>query len=525
MKTQDHLTDNDLRQVVLENHTDRSQEQIESHVSDCQWCQERLLQAAADETWREDFSSSIQEVPGLATPLDTGTYSAKKENPVGDEFDLLTVDQMLQETLQPPTHPEMLGRLGRYDIESVLGCGGMGVVLRGFDRDLHRPVAIKMILPRLSKNGTAKQRFEREARAAAAVLHPNVIAIHGINQSAGVPWFVMPLVAGPSLAVLVKANGPLPEREIVRIGLQIASGLAAAHSQGLVHRDIKPENILVDNQVNRVLITDFGLARRDSEESMTQTGLLTGTLNYMSPEQSRGEDIDGRSDLFSLGGLLFYLAAGVVPFKADSPMKVLYRIGSEQHPNVRSLNPEISATLSDLIDHLLEKSPQRRFQSAVDVESFLSEYSAHLNHPTRIDKPSLPGSRKSKASVYSPWLIGATIALAVLGSIVSYLPYWGTPNKPVGPVPTPNPITTSPSPAPLTYSIVKERHGLESEDLFLDEMIQLGNDVNDIASALEASELNELSGLESHEAQKLSEELNTLRKALDFPDLPSTNNQ
>lgn len=316
---------------------------------------------------------------------------------------------MLQQLLQSPTHPEMLGRLGRYDVESVIGCGGMGVVMKGFDRELHRPVAIKMVLPRLARHGVAKQRFMLEAKAAAAVLHPNVIAIHDISEVDGVPWFVMPLVVGPTLRQVVEQNGTPSHREIARIGLQIASGLAAAHAQGLVHHDIKPANILVDNQVNRIVITDFGLARRETEESMTQTGFLAGTINYMSPEQARGGGIDGRSDLFSLGSLLYFLASGKTPFRSDSAMGVIHQIGNEPHTNVRVENSDVPIELARAIDCLLEKHPDDRFESAAVAESWFREYLAFLNQPSAQASPRVPRRKRKRAPMWALGIVGASL--------------------------------------------------------------------------------------------------------------------
>ena len=414
---------------------------------------------------------------------------------------------MLAKILLPPTHPEMLGRLGRNEIESVIGCGGMGVVLRGFDRDLQRAVAIKMILPRLSKNGTAKQRFAREARAVAAVLHPNVIAIHGIEETNGVPWFVMPLILGASLRELVQEKGPLPEKEIVRIGLQIASGLAAAHSQGLVHRDIKPENILIDNQVNRVLITDFGLACRDSEETMTQTGCLAGTLNYMSPEQAQGKNVDARSDLFSLGSLLYYLAAGVVPFQSESPMGALNKISSEVHPDVRSLNPDISATLSGVIDRLLQKQPVNRFQSAVELESFLSEYIAHLHQPTQHQAPAIPKINvvpKIKTKSRFRWNHVGTFAAIVSGiAIGSWLTYlWVTSGA----------ITV---PHAMTWEQIKLTYQLDQPEEFERQLDAIGTDIlrverqleKEQAQGLESDSFNQLANLLDQSLEQLERNL------------------
>ena len=390
---------------------------IEAHLSHCSQCQARL-KSLVPHDWIEEYRDCLSPDLLSATshpgaPGDSADIIGTQQStsPYKSEFEAGAIEQMLTKLLAPPTHPEMLGRLGRYEVESVIGVGGMGLVLRAYDRELQRPVAIKTMLPRLENNGTAKQRFIREARAVAAILHPNVVAIHGVDETARMPWFVMPYIAGSSLRELVDESGPLPECEIARIGLQIASGLAAAHGQGLVHRDIKPENILVDNKINRVVIKDFGLARRDTEATITQTGMLAGTLNYMSPEQTRGEDVDGRSDLFSLGALLYFLATGQVPFHADTPAGVIHNVSNKRHADVQTHNPQISKTLSRAIDNLLAKSPSHRFQSAVELQMFFEGLVAHLNTPTQHRLPSVPWSaaRKVKAVAASLMAFGALL--------------------------------------------------------------------------------------------------------------------
>ena len=421
MKTSDHISDHDLRLVVDEKTTLERQREIETHVTDCAKCQSRLLDLAADTQLHHDIVSSCSEfLPLMEAENPSAECDSTPSKPFGDAFDLQTVAVMLDEVLESPSHPEMLGRLGRYDIEGVIGSGGMGVVLRGFDRELHRPVAIKMILPRHSKNGTAKQRFAREARAVATVLHPNVIGIHDISDCKSVPWFVMPLIAGPTLRGLVEQNGPFPERDIVRIGMQIAAGLAAAHSQGLIHRDIKPDNILVDNQINRVVITDFGLARQENDESMTQTGFLAGSINYMSPEQCRGQLADARSDLFSLGSLLYFLATGQAPFQADSPMLSMKQICESCPVPIRHANPEVSQTLASITQKLLEKEPSARFQSAAELHQMFETYIAHLNAPLTSPAPSTGISPPKEKGT---WLSTAAAVVAI-GVIGFALPNW-----------------------------------------------------------------------------------------------------
>jgi serine/threonine protein kinase len=196
--------------------------------------------------------------------------------------------------LTSPQTPDNLGRLGHYEVQEVIGRGGMGVVLRAFDEELHRVVAIKVMSQQLATNATARKRFKREAQAAAAVTHDHIVTIHAVEEANGLPYLVMQYVAGLSLQERLDRDGPLELHEILRIGMQTASGLAAAHAQGLVHRDIKPANILLENGVERVKITDFGLARAAADAHLTQSGMVAGTPRYMSPEQAEGGRLDDR---------------------------------------------------------------------------------------------------------------------------------------------------------------------------------------------------------------------------------------
>ena len=461
MFEKNHISDQDLQLVVSEQPTKTPQDQIETHVAQCSQCQDRLLGFAAGDSWRDEFNSSVIALQQQSAFEQTSTRGFESDrDPNYDSFDLKTIEMLLEGILQPATHPETLGRLGRYEVEKVIGVGGMGIVFRGFDRELHRPVAIKMITPRLLNNGTAKERFLREAKAAGALLHPNVIAIHDISESNGVPWFVMPLVIGPTLQEIVDKHGPLASKEVVRIGKQIAAGLAAAHQQGLVHRDIKPANILVDNQINRIVITDFGLVRREAEESMTQTGMVAGTLNYMSPEQSRGETVDARSDLFSLGSVLFFLTTGVTPFQSSAAMGVVHKIGNEEHANAQSLNPDVFAQLSKMIDRLLEKSPSDRFQSASDVEAWLEQFLTHLNQPIQAKMPTLPRKPRNAQSswklVKSVLAATSIAALCVAGFCVGT--FFG--EKPE-PVPT------------ITWNAIQKKHNIETASEFEADLMSL----------------------------------------------------
>ena len=276
-------------------------------------------------------------------------------------------DDTALDFLAPSPRPDSLGRLGHYEVLELVGRGGMGIVLRAFDEKLRRIVAIKVLAPQVAKSAAAQRRFVCEARAAAAVSHDNVIAIHAVEDSGPMPYLVMQFIDGCSLQEKLERAGPLPLKEIVRIGLQVATGLAAPHSQGLVHRDVKPANILLEDVVERVKITDFGLARAVDDASLSQSGVIAGTPAYMSPEQARGEHVDQRSDLFSLGSVLYALCTGHAPFRASTTVAVLKRICDDTHRPVREVNPEIPDWLEAVVARLLAKDPADRFASAAEV--------------------------------------------------------------------------------------------------------------------------------------------------------------
>jgi serine/threonine protein kinase len=291
--------------------------------------------------------------------------------------------------LTPADRPGVLGLLGHYDILEVVGRGGMGIVLKAFDEQLHRVVAIKVMAQQLATNATARKRFTRESQAQAAVSHDHVVTIHAVEEANGLPYLVMQYVAGRSLQQRLDRDGPLQLQEILRIGMQIASGLAAAHAQGLVHRDIKPANILLENGVERVKIADFGLARAASEASLTQSGMVAGTPQYMSPEQAEGKPIDQRTDLFSLGSVLYAMCTGRPPFRAPSTLAVLKQVCEAAPQPIRESYPEAPAWLVEIVARLHAKNPAERFQSAAEVAELLGRRLAEIQHPT--DDPIQPG--------------------------------------------------------------------------------------------------------------------------------------
>ena len=348
---------------------------LEAHLGGCAACRSRLdTLAASPESW-----STVREQLSAGVEADGEDADAVPPIPA--------LASLIQKILAPSDDDRMLGRLGPYEITGIIGSGGMGIVLKGHDRALDRFVAIKLLSPHLASSGAARQRFLREAKAAAAVVHDNVIAIHGVDEFAGLPYLVMPYCRGTTLEKRIRDAGPMNLREILRVGLQTARGLAAAHAQGLVHRDVKPANILLEDGVERVRITDFGLARAADDASLTVTGLLAGTPHYMSPEQALGKPLDARSDLFALGAVLFTLATGKPPFRAESSHAVLRMVTDVEPADVRLANPDMPAWLAAIIGRLLAKDPAARFSSATEVAGMLEACLAHVNDPLAIPLP------------------------------------------------------------------------------------------------------------------------------------------
>jgi WD40 repeat protein len=323
--------------------------------------------------------------------------------------------------LAPSERPGALGRLGHYDVLEVVGRGGFGVVLKAFDNVLQRVVAVKVMAPQLAVTASARKRFIREAQAAAAVRDEHVIDIHAVEEVNGLPYLVMEYVNGLSLQERLDRDGPLELKEVLRIAMQTASGLAKAHAQGLVHRDVKPANILLENGVQRVKITDFGLARAVDDASLTQSGLVAGTPMYMAPEQARGEPVDHRSDLFSLGSVLYAMCTGRPPFRASTALAVLKRVSEDTPRPVREVNPEVPDWLAALIARLHAKAPADRYQSAVEVAE---ELSLHL---VRLQDPAAAARREARPVAPRPaarprarrWAAAAAVLLLAGGLGVS----------------------------------------------------------------------------------------------------------
>lgn len=392
------------------------------HLQTCSHCREQMESAAADPGTWSDAEKYLRVNDGEC-------YEYRPVSSSGNELDealsiqrtaaSAEISQVLSQ-LNPTDDPQMLGRLGGYEVSGVIGSGGMGIVLKAYDRPLDRTVAIKVLAPRLASSGAARLRFAREAKAVATVLHPNVIVIHGVSNDGAMPFLVMPYLRGESLQRRLDRQGPLPPEEIVRIAQQVASGLAAAHGQGLVHRDIKPANILMDDGVERVTLTDFGLARAVDDASMTRSGVISGTPQYMSPEQARGDDVDACSDLFSLGSVIYAMCTGRPPFRAESSYGVLRRITDTEPRPIREVNTNIPEWLERIVQRLHAKSIEDRIQTADHVAMLLQKCLAHLQQPTVVELPEecqTPTNRsgfKSKTLLLASTVVLITLGLAMI---------------------------------------------------------------------------------------------------------------
>jgi serine/threonine protein kinase len=244
----------------------------------------------------------------------------------------------------------------------------MGVVYLAEDQRLRRLVALKVLAPGWAADPTSSDRFLREARAAAAVRHEHVVTIYEVGQEGNTPFIAMELLRGATLERYVASKGPPTPAQTLRIGREVAEGLAAAHSQGVVHRDVKPANVWLQAPAGHVKLLDFGLAQADkTDPRLTAPGVVVGTPAYMAPEQARGERVDGRSDLFGLGAVLYMLCTGRPPFSGQTTMAVLSALAADRPTPARACNPNVPPGLSRLIDQLLEKRPEDRPASAAEV--------------------------------------------------------------------------------------------------------------------------------------------------------------
>ncbi len=352
---------------------------LEAHLSTCAACRTALERLAGDE---HDWTIAASVKPWTA-PITSGPILLTTEESTAADF---AVD-----FLSPSDDPTALGRLDDIEILGVVGRGAMGIVLKGRQPELQRIVAVKVLRPELSGSGAARQRFAREAQAAAAIQHPNVMPIHAVHSQGRLPYLVMPYIPCESLQQKLDRQGPLELVEVLRIGIQVAQALAASHAQGLVHRDVKPANILMEKDGRRALLADFGLARAVDDASLTRSGVIAGTPQYMSPEQARGAAVDFRTDLFSLGSVLYALCAGRPAFRATSTYGLLQRIGTGTARPLDEVQPSVPPWMVRLVAWLMARQPVRRPASAALVAETLEHCLCYLQQPQIYALPEVLG--------------------------------------------------------------------------------------------------------------------------------------
>ena len=311
-------------------------------------------------------------------------------------------------------------RLGAYEILERIGGGGMGDVYKAHDESLDRIVAIKVLPPELARQEDFVRRFRAEAMAIARLVHPNIVQVFAFGEDADRHFFAMQFVSGESLAQLLKRRTRLPVDEALPVFQQCLAGLGAAHERGMIHRDIKPGNILIDREHRRALVADFGLVKSaDSGENLTATGVIMGTVDYIAPEQARGQNVDGRSDLYSLGALMYQTLSGRLPFIADSPTGMIFQHAFEQPKDVCEVAPDVPQEVGAIIMRLLAKDPSQRYATAKDVSAAIQAYRTGK-------KPGTAGPGGASAGLGAPGSKpgagGASAGKSTTGSSVIGLP-------------------------------------------------------------------------------------------------------
>ena len=406
------FNDSQLLKLVDVSVSVQEQRRFEDHLESCASCRDRL----------DGIAGSVA-VPAPNDADTTRQTSAELTHAIArlQSFEALREasgsDGQQFPFLSPSSRPNCLGCLGKYEILHILGEGGMAVVFAAWDPTLNREVAIKVPSSRLIASPKSRERFLREARSAAAVKHDNIVTVHAVENGAELTYLVMERIEGPSLAERLDRDGPLPIEEVAQIGIEIAAALQAAHARGLVHRDIKPGNILLEGPAGRVKVSDFGLAKSQIDVSLTGSGVLAGTPEFMSPEQANEQEATELSDLFSLGSVLYVACSGESPFRGKTAVTTLRRVCSDEVTPLHEVDPQIPRWFSDVVQWLMSKEPGGRPQSAKEVMELLSEReSARRSAHTKQQQP-VP-TRPSTVPRVSRWT-GLTLVAVAVVAIVS----------------------------------------------------------------------------------------------------------
>lgn len=385
---------------------------LASHDEQSQFLNTPVVEQISDATDREDAVTMLagdvstqDDEPDATAELLPGSAPMKTHQPDSD-------DEIPLNYLEPSAKPGSLGRLAHYEVLEVIGRGAFGTVLRAFDEKLQRVVAIKVMSPEMASTSPARKRFIREAQASAAVRHENVVSVHAVEENP-IPYLVMDYIPGQNLQQRLDERGPLDVLTVLRLGRQIAEGLAAAHAQDLIHRDVKPANILLEAGLREMVkVSDFGLARAADDASVTQSGIIAGTPMYMAPEQALGKKLDQRADLFSFGSVLYQMMSGRPPFRAANTLAVLKRLNEDTPRPIREIIPESPQWLCDIITKLHAKNPDERYQSAQEVADVLANCEFQLKAHSGLRDFSMipvPSEEKAPAGRRGQWLTVAAI--------------------------------------------------------------------------------------------------------------------
>jgi hypothetical protein len=386
-----------LQQFLVGQMSESDAEQVEGHLAECSWCLQAAQTLRCPDTLITLARAGVQAPGPVRAEVDPRLldwfcslrrFMPESAGPVpGTESSSVPAEEQYT-CLAPAQEPDEMGRLGPYRILKVIGSGGMGVVFLAEDLSLRRRVALKILKPVLAASSSARQRFLREAQAAAAIEHDHIVTIFHVGEDRGVPFLAMPLLQGESLEDRLRREARLPLSEVLRIGRETAEGLAAAHACGLIHRDIKPANLWLETRAGepgalsprtRVKILDFGLARAgEAAAALTQPGAIMGTPAYMAPEQARGEAVDHRADLFSLGCVLYRMGTGEMPFPGRTALAVLAALLTRRPRAPAELNPALSPALSNLVMQLLAPDREERPTSARRVCEALAAIAGEL---------------------------------------------------------------------------------------------------------------------------------------------------
>jgi serine/threonine protein kinase len=379
---------------------------VEGHLSACEQCAGTVQQLPDNDTFISALRSQAPGQPAGAVveglmkrlrglkaaapgPEDTAAESPPTPPPV--EADAGDVTEEMSVLLGPAQAAGEIGRVGGYRVLRQLGAGGMGLVFQAEDVALLRPVALKVMRPRLARDAQARERFVREAQAAAKIKSDHVVTIYQVGEDRGTPFLAMEFLPGEPMDKWLRRGRRPNVPQLLRLAREMALGLAAAHERGLIHRDVKPGNVWLEAPTGRVKLLDFGLARPVKQDThLTQSGVIVGTPAYMAPEQARGQQVDHRADLFSLGCVLYQLCTGRLPFTGENVMGVLMALATDTPRPVREWNPDIPERLADLVARLLAKAPDERPASAREVVALVQAIERERTAPSQPSALSVP---------------------------------------------------------------------------------------------------------------------------------------